>query len=100
MPNRALSKRVKAAKRAKVKEDKLRRAVKAYAEEQAKPPELRQGVHAIAIQFGIPEQYKTITNCYKGGRSRGEAHEDLQKLMHAEQAVLVNFIEESANRGF
>jgi hypothetical protein len=51
MPNRALSEHVKATKRAKIKEEKLQKAIKAYAQEQAKPPKLWQGVHAIAMQF-------------------------------------------------
>ena len=54
----------------------------------------------IAKEHGIEKSYKTIINRYNDGRSTQEAHEDQQKLTAAEEAVLVDFLEQSADRRF
>lgn len=55
MPYKALSQRVKAAKRAQKNEEKLQEAIEAYTREQDKPDHLQKGAQAIAAQFGILE---------------------------------------------
>lgn len=100
MANKALSERVKRLKQSHLKESKLREAIKAYCDEQSKPAHLRKGAHTIAHEYGIPHQYKTITNRYNGGRSNAEMHEAQQKLKPSEEQVLINFLNESAERGF
>ena len=74
-------------------------AVKAYRAEQAKPGTWK-GVRAIAKEHGIEKFHKTITNRYNNMRSTTEAHEDQQKLTAAEEAVLVDFLIQSTDRGF
>jgi hypothetical protein len=100
MPFKALSERVKAIKKAKLKDARMREAVDAYRHEQQKPAESRKGARTIAKEFGIENQWKTIVNRYNGGRSHKEAHEEKQKLTPAEEATLVGFIFESADWGF
>jgi hypothetical protein len=100
MPFRALSERVKAQNKVKLKEAKLRQAVAAYHHEQGKPEGSRKGARTIAQEFGIDGQWRTIVNRYKGGRSQGEANEEKQKLTPAEEALLASFILESADHGF
>jgi hypothetical protein len=100
MGSRALSNRVKCAKVSRLKEKRLREAVAAYALEKEKPKNEQKGTRQIAELYGIPEQYKTIGNRYNGMQSIGEAHQDQQKLTSAEEEVLVQFLEESADRGF
>jgi Tc5 transposase DNA-binding domain len=100
MANKALSERVKAQKQRTLNEKKLINAVKAYGLEEGRPKHLRKGARTIAQEFGIDKQWKTIINRYKGGRSLSEGHENLQKLTPAEETVLVNFLNESAERGF
>ena len=99
MPYKALSERVKSQKQSKLKEAQISRAVEDYRAEQSKP-EPRKGVRVIAKEHGIEKLYKTIINRYNNGRSNQEAHEDQQKLTAAEEAVLVDFLEQSADRGF
>lgn len=74
-------------------------AVDAYKAEQAKPCP-QKGVRAIAKEHGIEKCYKTIINRYNNMRSTAEAHEDQQNLTAAEEAVLVDFLMQSADRGF
>ena len=100
MANKALSERVKAQKRRIANEKKMRDAVHAYRLEQDKAENLRRGARIIAKEFGIENQWRTIINRHNGGRSIREGHEDLQKLIPAEETVLVNFLNESAARGF
>jgi hypothetical protein len=100
MPNRALSERVKKLNRSRAKEAKMREAVAAYRNEQGLDVRARKGVRKIAEEFGIGPQWRTIINRYNGGRSLREAHEDLQKLTPSEEAVVVAFVSESADRGF
>jgi hypothetical protein len=99
MAKKALSERVKCQKQSKLKEKRILEAVEAYRAEQAKPG-TRKRVCAIAKEHGIEKCYKTITNRYNNKRSTTEAHEDQQKLTAAEEAVLVDFLMQSADRGF
>jgi hypothetical protein len=100
MARKALSDRVKAFNRSKVKEETLRKAVAAYQCELAKDMKDRKGSRDIAREFGIPGQYKTIQNRAKGSRSAADLHGDQQKLKPSEEDVLKNFILQSAERGF
>ena len=59
--------------------------------EQSKPAYLWKGTCKIAEEYGIPTQYKTITNRYNGGQSTAEVHEAQQKLKSKKQ-VLVDFL--------
>ena len=77
----------------------MQNGVAAYAKEQLKPAVERRGARSIATQFKIPNQWRTIINQYKGGRSTIEAHQALQRLTPAEEAILVDFLNESAERG-
>jgi hypothetical protein len=99
MAKKALSERVKSQKQSKLKEQKILEAVEAYRAKQAKPG-TQKGVCAIAKEHGIETCYKTIINRYNNMRSTVEAHEDQQKLAAAEEAVLVDFLMQSTDRGF
>ena len=70
MPYKALSERVKRQKNLRKKHDIMQNAVAAYAKEQLKPAVKRRGARSIATQFKIPNQWRTIINQYKGGRSQ------------------------------
>jgi len=74
-------------------------AVKAYTVEQEKSSP-QKGAWTIAREHGIEKQWRTIVDRYKGGRSIGDVHKDQQKLTSAEEALLVDFINQSADRGF
>jgi hypothetical protein len=100
MAKKALSEHVKKSKQSQLKESKLQEAVDVYRREQSKPAHLQKGARTIAQEHGIPSQYKSITNRYNGGRSTAEAHKAQQKLKPSEELVLVNFLNESAERGF
>ena len=100
MANKALSVQIKAQKQHALNEKKMKDAVNAYHLKQGKPEHLWKGVRTIAKEFGIESQWRTISNRYNGGRSVREGHEDLQKLTPPEETVLVNFLNESAARGF
>ncbi|KZP24922.1 hypothetical protein FIBSPDRAFT_664151, partial [Athelia psychrophila] len=82
------------------KEQKLQEALAEYTREQSKPRESRRGLRAIANQYGIANQYRTILNRYNGGRTISEVHEAQQHLTPAEESILVDFLNESADRGF
>jgi len=62
MPNKALSERIKRARKASNKEVKLQEAINTYTCEQEKPPHLQKGADTVASEFGIESQYKTIRN--------------------------------------
>lgn len=94
MPYKALSERVKHQKNLRKKHDVMQNAVAAYAKEQLKPAVERRGAWSIATQFKIPNQWRTIINQYKGGGSTIEAHQALQRLTPAEEAILVDFLNE------
>ncbi|GBE85902.1 DDE-domain-containing protein [Sparassis crispa] len=100
MAKKALPKRVKTLKRGHAKDVKMCEAVATYRQEQAKPEGSRRGARKIAEDLGIPNQWRTIINRANGGRSVQEAHEEQQKLTPAEEAVLVDFLLQSAERGF
>lgn len=74
-------------------------AVDMYRTEKAKPAP-QKVAQTIAKEYGIENQWRMIVNRYKGGRSTQEAHEDQQKLTGAEEAVLVDFLNQSADHGF
>ena len=99
MPYKALSECVKRQKNLRKKHDVMQNAVAAYAKEQLEPAVERRGARSIATQFKIPNQWRTIINQYKGGRSTIEAHQALQRLTPAEEAILVDFLNESEERG-
>ena len=99
MPYKALSKRVKRQDDSKLKEEKILQAVEAYRVEQTKP-EPRKGARTIAKEYGVEKAYKTIINRYNDRRSIREAHEEQQKLTASEEAVLVDFLMQSADCGF
>lgn len=100
MPFKALSERVKALRKSKSKDAKLRKAVDAYSCEQQIPECARRGARPIAKEFGIENQWRTIINRYNGHRSLQEVHEKQQNLTSGEESTLVNFLLESANQGF
>ena len=100
MPSQALSDRVKAQNRSQLKEAKMREAVDAYRREQAVHPHLQKGARTIAKDLGIESQWRSIINRFNGGQSIQEAHEEQQKLTSPEEAVIVSFLQESADRGF
>jgi len=99
MPNKALSNRIKRQQQGQIKEEIMTKAVEAYTTEQAKSLP-RKGARTIAKEHGIKNQWRTIINRYEGGRSIHEAHEDQQKLTSAEEAILVDFLNQSADHGF
>ena len=99
MPYKALSKRIKNQKQSRLKEARISRAVEDYRAELSKP-DPQKGARTIAKEHGIEKSYKTIINRYNNGRSIQEAHEDQQKLTAAEEAVLIDFLQQSADRGF
>ena len=100
MGNKTLSKHVKSLNRSKLKESKLHAAVDAYPAEQLKPECDRLSLCDITCIHGIPTLYSTIGKRYNGQQSITEAHQSLQKLTLVEEKTLVNFLNESAERGF
>ena len=100
MAGKALSEQVKRQKQRRLKEDKLREAVDAYRAEQLKPERSRRGLREIARIYGIPGQWSNIGKRYNGGRSTTEVHQEQQKLTPSEEETLVQFLDESADRGF
>ena len=100
MAKKALSERVKRQKQSHLKEEKLQKAIDVYREEQKLEPSQWKGARKIAKDFGVENRWQTIIYRYKGGRSTREAHEEQQKLTPAEEVVLVDFVKQSAERGF
>jgi len=100
MPNKALSECVKAQKQSQLKEQQMQDAVDAYHHEQTQELHEQKGARKIAQEHGIGKEWRTIINRYNGGRSGREAHEEQQKLTPAEEVIIVEFVRESANRGF
>ena len=99
MAKKATFNRVKHLQQSQNKEEAMAKAAKAYAAEQAKSSP-RKGAQTIAKEHGIAKQWQTIVNRYDSGRSIRDAHKDQQKLTSAEEAVLVDFLNQSADRGF
>lgn len=100
MAGKALSEHIKKQKQSYLKEEKLQKVVDAYCDEQTSEPHTQKGAWTIAKKFSIENQWQTIVNRYKGGRSTREAHKEQQKLTPAEEVVLVDFIKQSADCGF
>ena len=100
MAKKTLSEHVKKAKQTQLKETKPKEAVDMYQHEQSKPVHLQKGACKIAKEYGIPTQYKTITNQYNRGQSTAAMYEDHQKLKPFKEQTLVNFLIESAECGF
>lgn len=98
MPGRALSERQKKQKAREIIKERTEKAVLAYLAEQQKEPCLRKGLRVIAELYGI--DHNKLARAVKGGRSMDEANAAKQKLSPAEERVLVNFILNSADRGF
>lgn len=74
----------------------MEKAFQSYQLELAKPPELRDSLRTIANQFpGI--SYTTLWRKVKGGRSIQEFNVSKQLLTTAEEEVLVQLIETSAD---
>ena len=67
--------------------------------ELAKDEHACKGVCTIANEFGIPNQYRTITNRAQGYWSATKFAKEQQKVTVAE-VILVNFILESMEQGF
>jgi hypothetical protein len=99
MPYKALSQHIKRQNQSHAKEATIRNAVNQYCREQALPANTRRGARKIAEDFGIPKQWRTIINRYNGGRSMKEAREHQQNLTPAEEGILVDFLNQSAEHG-
>ena len=99
MPYKSLSEHIKSQNDKKLKEEKISQAVDTYRVEQAKS-ESQKGAHTIAKEYGVEKAYKTIINRYNNGWSIRKAHEEQQKLTASEEAVLVDFLMQSADHGF
>ncbi|KAG1800022.1 uncharacterized protein BJ212DRAFT_1450220 [Suillus subaureus] len=99
---RALSDRVKRIKQLRTQSNILVQAVHAYCVEQARPTgEKRKGVRTIAEEFGVPKQYKTILNHATGKTwPLSEYMTSKQKILAAEEHIMVHFLLKSAKRGF
>ncbi len=100
MPYKALSERMKAQNRSRSKAAALHNAVSAYRLEQDKPKHLRKGARKIAEEHGISKQWRTMINHYQGMRTIKESHEVQQRLTPSKEVVLVDFLNQSADRGF
>ena len=74
--------------------------VDTYHIELAKDEHACKGICTIANEFGISNQYCTITNRAQGYQSATEFAKEQQKVTVAEEVILVNFILESAGQGF
>jgi hypothetical protein len=99
MANKALSDCVKRQEQSQNKEDTMAKAVEACSAEQVKCSSWK-GAQKIAQEYGIANQWRTIVNRYDGGRSIHDTHKDQQKLTSMEEAVIVDFINQSADCGF
>lgn len=104
MVRRALSHRIKSRLQGQEKDKRLRDAVAKYIAEQDKPKGDRESGRIVAEKFKVP--HRTLMDQVK--RVQG-GHEPLtihsfnagkQKITPHEERVLVDFIKESADRGF
>jgi hypothetical protein len=71
-----------------------------YCQEQALPANMQRGAQKIAEDFGIAKWWRTIINRYNGGQSMQEAHKAQQNLTPAEEGILIDFLNQSAEQGF
>jgi hypothetical protein len=95
MSLRALSERVKRQISRQIVNMQLEDAVNEYTLEQDKPKSERRGLRPIAAKHGI--KYKTLHDQVNGGRTLSEFNVLKRKLTPAEEAVLVDFIIQSAD---
>ncbi|KAH7917906.1 hypothetical protein BV22DRAFT_992342, partial [Leucogyrophana mollusca] len=77
---------------------RMEEALRAYALGQTKPKVERQGLRSVVSKHRVA--FKTLGRLYKGGTSISEFNATKQKLTPAEEQVLVDFLVESADRGF
>jgi hypothetical protein len=100
MVGRAKSDRVKAHEQSHQKEFKVAAAVREYRLEQMRPAALGQkkSIRAVAESHGV--SYSTLNRCVQGGRSITEANQEKQKVTLVQEWSLVQFMRESADRGF
>ena len=76
----------------------MQEALDAYRLELQKDEHERRGARKIADIFGV--NYRTLTRLASGSTSMSTFNASKQKLSPAEERVLVDFILESADRGF
>ncbi|KAF8175511.1 hypothetical protein K438DRAFT_1771121 [Mycena galopus ATCC 62051] len=100
MVSHAKSERVKAHTASRKKEQNIIEAILEYEREQAKPPHLGKpkSINEVAKKYKI--LYATLNRCVHGGKSIRESNTEKQKLTPAKEWSLVQFILESAERGF
>jgi hypothetical protein len=104
MVKHALPARVRKQLQGKEKDRRLKDAITAYLKEQEKPEEGRKGGRAVAADFKIP--HRTLMDHVKKVKNGQEPitirsfNAGKQKIKPYEERVLVDFIKESADRGF
>ena len=97
MVKHALSERVKAQARRRVKNAHYQEAIDEYLREQEKPAGTKKrGLRIIARKHKI--DHNTLGRLVKGGQSMSAFNASKRKLTFAEERVLVDFILESADR--
>lgn len=96
---RALSNKAKRLKLRRTKDDADQEATVAAQAEATKPPgAVRRSIRGIAKAYQVTKS--TLSRRLKGQRSISEYAAQRQKVKPAEERVLVDFIKESADRGF
>lgn len=98
MVGRALPEGVKKAKRRRVDNANMQKAVDAYLYNQQRPEDERESERALARRFGV--SHDTLRRHANGGVSMSAFNASKQKLTPAEEHVLVDHICQSADRGF
>ena len=81
-----------------MRDDSMQKAMDAYRQEKMQPSKTRKGLRTIAAEYNV--NYVTLSRQINGGRSISEFNALKQKLSKAEEQVLVQFIQESADCGF
>jgi hypothetical protein len=97
MVYRAKSNNVKRLRARKKHDAIMQKAIDAYRKGKQEA-RTRTGLRAIAAEHGV--SYVTLSRQVKGGRSISEFNASKQKISKVEENVLVQFIKESADRGF
>ncbi|KAF7352031.1 hypothetical protein MVEN_01165400 [Mycena venus] len=100
MVSRAKSERVKGHANSRRKELNIRGALHEYEREQAKPAILGKPKSIRAIAESHKVSYGTLHRHIHGGRGIREANQEKQKVSPVQEWSLVQFILESADRGF
>jgi hypothetical protein len=96
---KALSDNVKKIKARRSQNAAMQKAIDAYHCEQEKDEKDRKGLRVIAAKYKV--HYSTLGRLAKDGKRNMSAfNASKQKLSAAEERVLVDFIKESADRGF